>query len=56
MLGNRTAIFVYMVLAVGLEFIVWFVPSIVSGGVAISLAGLGTFTRLFEYREALTYC
>ena len=42
-LGNRTAIFVYMVLALGLEFIVWFVPSIISGGVAISLAGLGTF-------------
>lgn len=44
MLGNRTAIFVYMILALGLEFIVWFVPSIVSGGVAISLAGLGTCT------------
>ncbi|VDB91790.1 unnamed protein product [Peniophora sp. CBMAI 1063] len=39
-LGNRTAIFLYMILALGLEFIVWFVPSIVSGGVAISLAGL----------------
>ncbi|KAI0316667.1 major facilitator superfamily domain-containing protein [Amylostereum chailletii] len=39
-LGNRPAVLTYMLVAIGLELIVWFVPSLISGGVAIALIGL----------------
>ena len=39
-LGERHAVFVYTVGALALEFIVWFVPSLIGSAVAISLIGL----------------
>ncbi|ETW81878.1 hypothetical protein HETIRDRAFT_417929 [Heterobasidion irregulare TC 32-1] len=38
-LGQRLAVLIYMLLAIGLELIVWLVPSLISGAVAISLTG-----------------
>ncbi|KAI0265899.1 MFS general substrate transporter [Gloeopeniophorella convolvens] len=39
-LGNRKAVLLYMILSIGLELIVWLVPSLITGGVCISLIGL----------------
>jgi len=39
-LGHRLAVLVYMLLAIVLELVVWLVPSLVSGAVAISFIGL----------------
>ncbi|TFY65817.1 hypothetical protein EVG20_g5273 [Dentipellis fragilis] len=39
-LGNRLAVFLYIVTATGLELIVWLVPSLISGAIAISIVGL----------------
>ncbi|KAI0052804.1 MFS general substrate transporter [Auriscalpium vulgare] len=39
-LGNRRAVLVYVVLAIGLELVVWLVPSLISGAVSIALIGL----------------
>ncbi|KAA1469643.1 MFS general substrate transporter [Dentipellis sp. KUC8613] len=39
-LGNRLAVFLYIVIATGLELIVWLVPSLISGAIAISIVGL----------------
>ncbi|KAL1740986.1 major facilitator superfamily domain-containing protein [Schizophyllum fasciatum] len=44
-IGEWYAIFLYAILAIGLELVVWLVPSLVGGGVAVSLVGvlLGPF-------------
>ncbi|KAI0316668.1 MFS general substrate transporter [Amylostereum chailletii] len=39
-LGNRPAVFTYMFIAIGLEFVVWFGPSLISGAVAILFIGI----------------
>ncbi|KAI0301233.1 MFS general substrate transporter [Multifurca ochricompacta] len=39
-LGNRRAVLIYMFLAMIFELVVWTVPSLISGAVAISLIGL----------------
>ncbi|KAI0760315.1 MFS general substrate transporter [Fomes fomentarius] len=39
-LGERRAIFLYGVLAIGLELVVWLVPSLIGGAVAVSLVGV----------------
>ncbi|KAL7414435.1 major facilitator superfamily domain-containing protein [Mrakia frigida] len=39
-LGERRAIYFYTAVALGLEFIVWFVPSLVGSAVAVSFVGL----------------
>ncbi|KAI6043917.1 major facilitator superfamily domain-containing protein, partial [Pisolithus marmoratus] len=38
--GERRALFIYAFLAIGLELIVWFVPSLVGGAVAVSVIGI----------------
>ncbi|KAI0064423.1 MFS general substrate transporter [Artomyces pyxidatus] len=38
--GERLAIFLYVALAIGLELIVWLVPSLIGGAVAVSLVGV----------------
>ncbi|KAI0716680.1 MFS general substrate transporter [Earliella scabrosa] len=39
-LGERRALFLYGVLAIGLELVVWLVPSLIGGAVAVSLVGV----------------
>ncbi|KAJ7634866.1 MFS general substrate transporter [Roridomyces roridus] len=39
-IGENRAIYLYAGLAIGLEFVVWFVPSFVGGGVAVSCIGV----------------
>ncbi|KII95081.1 hypothetical protein PLICRDRAFT_86494 [Plicaturopsis crispa FD-325 SS-3] len=39
-IGERRALLLYVVLAIGLELVVWFVPSLIGGAVAVSLVGL----------------
>ncbi|TFY77838.1 hypothetical protein EWM64_g6176 [Hericium alpestre] len=39
-LGNRLAVTVYTILIIGLEMVVWFVPNLIAGAVAISLVGV----------------
>ncbi|KAI4520809.1 MFS general substrate transporter [Schizophyllum commune Loenen D] len=39
-IGEWLALFIYALLAIGLELIVWLVPSLIGGGVAVSLVGL----------------
>ncbi|KAF9074976.1 major facilitator superfamily domain-containing protein [Rhodocollybia butyracea] len=39
-LGDRLAMSLYILLAIGLEIIVWFVPSLIGDAVAVSLVGL----------------
>ncbi|KAL0960048.1 hypothetical protein HGRIS_011696 [Hohenbuehelia grisea] len=43
--GERRVLFLYCLLAIGLELVVWFVPSLLGGAVAVSLVGvlLGPF-------------
>ncbi|KAK7044710.1 MFS domain-containing protein [Favolaschia claudopus] len=38
--GERRVLYIYAVLAIGMEFVVWFVPSLIGGAVAVSLVGL----------------
>ncbi|KAI0819203.1 MFS general substrate transporter [Trametes gibbosa] len=38
--GERRAVFLYAVLAVGLELVVWLVPSLIGGGIAVSFVGV----------------
>ncbi|KAK1225385.1 hypothetical protein PQX77_011675 [Marasmius sp. AFHP31] len=40
LMGERLATFVYSALAIGLELIVWLVPSLIGGGVSIAIVGL----------------
>ncbi|KAG1745199.1 MFS general substrate transporter [Suillus lakei] len=40
MVGERRVLFIYSILAIGLELIVWLVPSLIGGGVAISIIGV----------------
>ncbi|KAL5634686.1 hypothetical protein ACGC1H_002658 [Rhizoctonia solani] len=39
-LGERRAVYLYSCLIIGLEFVVWFVPSLILNAVAISIVGL----------------
>ncbi|KZT71857.1 hypothetical protein DAEQUDRAFT_75635 [Daedalea quercina L-15889] len=39
-IGERYVVFLYLSLAIGLELIIWLVPSLVGGAVAISFVGL----------------
>ncbi|KAH9031650.1 MFS general substrate transporter [Lactarius pseudohatsudake] len=39
-IGERTAIYVYALLTIGLELVVWLVPSLIGGAVAVSLVGV----------------
>ncbi|KAF8234579.1 MFS general substrate transporter [Tricholoma matsutake] len=38
--GERRVLFIYALLAIGLELVVWFVPSLVGDAVAVSLVGM----------------
>lgn len=38
--GERTVLFIYTLLAIGLELVVWLVPSLVGGAVAVSFVGV----------------
>ncbi|KAK7039471.1 MFS domain-containing protein, partial [Favolaschia claudopus] len=40
LVGERRVLYIYAVLAIGMEFVVWFVPSLIGGAVAVSLVGL----------------
>ncbi|KAI0774901.1 MFS general substrate transporter [Trametes elegans] len=39
-IGERRAVFVYGLIAIGLELVVWLVPSLIGGGIAISFVGV----------------
>ncbi|KAI0278077.1 MFS general substrate transporter [Russula aff. rugulosa BPL654] len=39
-IGERRVIFIYVFLAIGLELVVWLVPSLIGGAVAVSLIGV----------------
>ncbi|KAG7444073.1 MFS general substrate transporter [Guyanagaster necrorhizus] len=38
-LGDRISLYLYSCIAIGLELVVWFVPSLIGGAVAVSLVG-----------------
>ncbi|KAK0489623.1 major facilitator superfamily domain-containing protein [Armillaria luteobubalina] len=38
--GERRVLFIYSFIAIGLELVVWLVPSLIGGGVAVSLVGV----------------
>ncbi|KAF9049577.1 MFS general substrate transporter [Hymenopellis radicata] len=38
-IGERRVLFLYTIIAIGLEVVVWVVPSIIAGGVAVSFVG-----------------
>ncbi|KAA1472114.1 MFS general substrate transporter [Dentipellis sp. KUC8613] len=38
--GERLVIFFYVLLAIGLELVIWFVPSLIGGAVAVSIVGV----------------
>ncbi|KAI0654399.1 major facilitator superfamily domain-containing protein [Cubamyces menziesii] len=38
--GERRAIFMYAILAIALELIIWLVPSLIGGGIAVSFVGV----------------
>ncbi|KAJ3530014.1 hypothetical protein NM688_g7772 [Phlebia brevispora] len=40
LVGERRAVFLYTILAIGLELVVWLVPSLVGGAVAVSFIGM----------------
>ncbi|KAJ2915493.1 hypothetical protein MD484_g4897, partial [Candolleomyces efflorescens] len=40
LVGERRVLFIYAALAFGLEFVVWFVPSLIGNAVAVSITGL----------------
>ena len=39
-IGERYVVFIYVALTIGLEIVVWLVPSLIGGAVAVSLVGL----------------
>ncbi|KAI0087346.1 MFS general substrate transporter [Irpex rosettiformis] len=39
-IGERNAVFLYAILALGLEFVIWFVPSLIGGALAVSFVGV----------------
>lgn len=39
-LGERNAVFLYIAIGIGLEFTVWFVPSLIGNAIAVSFVGL----------------
>ncbi|KAI9509245.1 MFS general substrate transporter [Russula earlei] len=39
-IGEQLAIFIYVFLSIGLELVVWLVPSLIGGAVAVSLVGV----------------
>lgn len=39
-LGEQRALYLYAMIAVGLEFIIWFVPSLIGNAVAVSFIGI----------------
>ena len=39
-MGERRALFIYAVIAIGLELVVWLVPSLIDGAVSVSIIGL----------------
>ncbi|EKM74818.1 hypothetical protein AGABI1DRAFT_132859 [Agaricus bisporus var. burnettii JB137-S8] len=39
-IGERLVLFLYAFLAIGLELVIWFVPSLIGGAVAVSIVGL----------------
>ncbi|KAI0767878.1 MFS general substrate transporter [Irpex lacteus] len=39
-IGERNAIFLYTAIAIGLEFVIWFVPSLIGGAIAVSFIGV----------------
>ncbi|KAK0201452.1 MFS general substrate transporter [Desarmillaria ectypa] len=39
-LGNHPAFYLYSVIAIGLELVIWFVPSLIADGIAVALVGL----------------
>ncbi|KAJ7867683.1 major facilitator superfamily domain-containing protein [Mycena olivaceomarginata] len=39
-IGEYRALFLYIALAIGLELVVWFVPSLIGGAVAVALTGV----------------
>ncbi|KAG1716833.1 hypothetical protein ID866_355 [Astraeus odoratus] len=39
-IGERRALFIYAFLAIGLQLIVWLVPSLIGGAIAVSLVGV----------------
>ncbi|EMD35606.1 hypothetical protein CERSUDRAFT_85549 [Gelatoporia subvermispora B] len=40
MIGERRVIFLYAILATGLELVIWLVPSLIGGAVAVSFVGM----------------
>ncbi|KAG2032525.1 major facilitator superfamily domain-containing protein, partial [Suillus americanus] len=38
--GERRVLFIYSILAIGLELVVWLVPSLIGGAVAVSIIGI----------------
>ncbi|EGN92872.1 hypothetical protein SERLA73DRAFT_172543 [Serpula lacrymans var. lacrymans S7.3] len=38
--GERRVMYIYAVVAIGLEFVVWFVPSLVGGAVSVAIIGV----------------
>ncbi|KAG6377546.1 major facilitator superfamily domain-containing protein [Boletus reticuloceps] len=38
--GERRVLFIYALLAIGLQLVVWFVPSLIGGAVAVSIIGV----------------
>ncbi|KAK0477338.1 MFS general substrate transporter [Armillaria novae-zelandiae] len=38
--GNHPAFYLYSVIAIGLELVIWFVPSLIADGIAVALVGL----------------
>ncbi|KAI9463115.1 MFS general substrate transporter [Boletus coccyginus] len=38
--GERRVLFIYALLAIGLELVVWFVPSLIGGAVSVSIIGV----------------
>jgi len=39
-LGERRALFLYGFLSLGLDFVIWFVPSLIGGAVTVSIIGI----------------
>jgi fucose permease len=38
--GERRVLFIYALLAIGLELVVWLVPSLIGGAVSVSIIGV----------------
>ncbi|KAJ1307813.1 hypothetical protein OPQ81_001895 [Rhizoctonia solani] len=54
-LGERRAVYLYSCLIIGLEFVVWFTPSLVLNAVAISIVGL-LLGKVCHPTSLATYC